>query len=211
MKHSRILAFILSIIGVLNFSNAFAQGHVLQVDDGSGNYSILRGSNPGGTFFLPAGPGSFTLLTTNSGWAVAGNTLTGGLPTTPNEFFGSNNNFDVVMKSAGTERLRIGSTGTLSVTGNLNVSGGSIRGYLDIADASSPAAPLSFSIYRINSNGANATRATITLPAGAANGSTVVLATNDPDGGQELTTGYAFSNTVSVRFVKFSDGWRPEF
>jgi hypothetical protein len=100
---------------------------------------------------------------------------------------------------------------TVMNNGNITYKGGMIRGYLDVASGLSPAAPLNASVVQILDNGVAASPATITLPAGAANGSTIVLATNDPDGAQELTTGYAFSNNVCVRFVKYSSGWRPEF
>jgi hypothetical protein len=45
-----------------------------------------------------------------SGWALNGNNLTGGTPATPSQFFGSDNNFDVVMQTNGIERMRLGSS-----------------------------------------------------------------------------------------------------
>ena len=43
-------------------------------------------------------------------WALAGNTLTGG-SSTPNEVFGSNSNHDVIMRTVGTERMRMRTDG----------------------------------------------------------------------------------------------------
>lgn len=49
----------------LSISNSYAQpSHALQVDDGAGHYSILKGPSTGGTFFLPSGGG--TLVTNTS-------------------------------------------------------------------------------------------------------------------------------------------------
>lgn len=50
-------------------------------------------------------------LIVGAGWNLAGNTLTGGSPTTPNEVFGSNNNFDVVFRRNAAERMRLNTTG----------------------------------------------------------------------------------------------------
>src|SRR5579872_1995888 len=63
------------LVLVLSFctSNLFAQGHTLQVDDGAGHYSIIQGGNPGATFLLPPGPGTFTLLTSANVWTLGGN------------------------------------------------------------------------------------------------------------------------------------------
>ncbi|HYM20848.1 MAG TPA: hypothetical protein VEW28_07585 [Candidatus Kapabacteria bacterium] len=49
-----------------------------------------------------------------SGWALNGNNLSGGTPATPNQYFGSNNNFDVVMKTNSIERFRLGSNTALT-------------------------------------------------------------------------------------------------
>ncbi|HYM20852.1 MAG TPA: hypothetical protein VEW28_07605 [Candidatus Kapabacteria bacterium] len=49
------------------------------------------------------------------GWALNGNNLNGGSSSTPNQFFGSNNNFDVVMKTNGIERIRLGSSSATNV------------------------------------------------------------------------------------------------
>jgi hypothetical protein len=45
-----------------------------------------------------------------SGWALNGNNLTGGTSATPNQFLGSNNNFDVVLTTNSIERVRWGSS-----------------------------------------------------------------------------------------------------
>src|SRR5579872_6146016 len=89
--------------------------HALQADDGSGHYSLIKGSVTGGIYTLQNGGG--TIITTGGGllWLTAGNILTGGLPTTPNEIFGSTNNFDVVMQTNGVEQLR------LRVSGGINL------------------------------------------------------------------------------------------
>lgn len=50
-----------------------------------------------------------------AGWALNGNALSGGTPTTPTQFFGSNNNFDVVLRSNGSERMRILAGGNVAV------------------------------------------------------------------------------------------------
>lgn len=44
-------------------------------------------------------------------WAVSGNNLTGGTPNTPNEYFGSNNDYDVVFKRNGSETGRFADDG----------------------------------------------------------------------------------------------------
>ncbi len=50
----------------------------------------------------------WTLVDTNaSDWALTGNTLTGAGPTTPTEFFGSNNDYDLVFKRNTTEEMRV--------------------------------------------------------------------------------------------------------
>lgn len=60
----RCLSITLFIFCV-SFSNSTAQlGHTLQVDDGAGHYSTLKGPSTGGTFFLPSGGG--TLVTSTS-------------------------------------------------------------------------------------------------------------------------------------------------
>lgn len=61
-----------------------------------------------------------------AGWALNGNNLSGGSSATPSQYFGSNNNFDVIMKTNGTERLRINAAGNIYVntttgTGLLNL------------------------------------------------------------------------------------------
>jgi hypothetical protein len=58
-------------------------------------------------------------------WALAGNTLTGGA-STPNEVFGSNSNHDVIMRTVGTERMRMRTDGGIllpvtSGVGNVGV------------------------------------------------------------------------------------------
>jgi hypothetical protein len=68
---------------------------------------------------------SATLLfssSANAQWVTGGNTLTGTLPATPTEWFGSANAGDVVMKTNSTERVRITSTGLIGVNNSAPVS-----------------------------------------------------------------------------------------
>jgi len=111
-KTPTILSHLLTFLILLVAGQSFAQ-HTLQVDDGLGHYSILTGSNPGGTYILP--PGGGTLLTSGSAWLTAGNILTGGTPSTPNEFFGSKNNYDVAFRSNNFTRMTLGANGFFSI------------------------------------------------------------------------------------------------
>ncbi|HYM20850.1 MAG TPA: hypothetical protein VEW28_07595 [Candidatus Kapabacteria bacterium] len=76
--------------------------------------------------------------TAGAAWLIMGNALTGGTPATPNEFFGSVNNFDAVFRTNNAERARISSTGNvgigtptpserLEVNGNVALSWGAPR------------------------------------------------------------------------------------
>lgn len=49
------------------------------------------------------------------GWQVTGNTLTGTLPNTPNEFIGTLNNADWIIKTNNTERMRVKSNGQVVI------------------------------------------------------------------------------------------------
>jgi hypothetical protein len=74
----RQLLFSLALFLALT-SSVFAQ-HSLQIDDGSGNYTIITGSGSGGTYTFPNGGG--TILTTGGGttsgaWLLGGNTGAG--------------------------------------------------------------------------------------------------------------------------------------
>lgn len=57
---------------------------------------------------------------TGTGWLTSGNTLTGATPATPNEFFGSDNNFDIVFKRNTVEQMRLVS-GSLFVGGTASI------------------------------------------------------------------------------------------
>lgn len=64
-------------------------------------------------------------------WKVDGNDLTGATPDAPNEFFGSNNNYDVAFRRSGTELMRLVSDGLLvglnaSLGGRLQVQGAAL-------------------------------------------------------------------------------------
>lgn len=48
-------------------------------------------------------------------WRLSGNALTGGAPSSPTEFFGSTNNYDVVFRSNNTERMRILGSGNVGI------------------------------------------------------------------------------------------------
>lgn len=54
----------------------------------------------------------------NADWNLIGNVLTGALPTTPNELFGSNNDFDVRYIRNNAEIIRLASEGLLVTKGN---------------------------------------------------------------------------------------------
>src|ERR1051326_7264421 len=62
-------------------------------------------------------------------WLLAGNTLTGTLPASPNEFIGTTNGADFVIKTNGSERMRISSAGLAGI--NTSPSGA----YLKIASS----------------------------------------------------------------------------
>ncbi len=73
-------SFGIIVLAILSFApKVFSQGHQLQLDDGFGAYSLIRGSSGGGTYTLPNPPG--TLVTTGSlpgfAWALNGNNLAG--------------------------------------------------------------------------------------------------------------------------------------
>ena len=55
---------LITLIMLSAFSRATAQQHTLQVDDGAGHYSLIKGSPTGGTYTLPTGGG--TIMTSTS-------------------------------------------------------------------------------------------------------------------------------------------------
>ena len=70
-------------------------------------------------------------LTEGNDWSLIGNALTGGSATTPNEFFGSTNNYDVAFRRNNTELMRIAADGLLvglnaSLGGRLQVAGAAL-------------------------------------------------------------------------------------
>lgn len=99
-----IIALIISLLAV----PAIAQ-HNLQMDDGAGHYSILKGqtNNAMDLFLLPPGGGTLLTVPTPGSsslvWQTAGNTLIAG------QVFGSvlGNAFDVVMQANGVEKMRL--------------------------------------------------------------------------------------------------------
>jgi hypothetical protein len=102
---------------LVSASISFAQ-HTLEIDDGAGNYGIIRSASSGGTSIYTFPPGSGTILVNSGGssgaWLTTGNSLSGGTSSTPNEIFGSTNNYDVIVKTLGIERIRIGSGSALN-------------------------------------------------------------------------------------------------
>jgi hypothetical protein len=53
------MRILLLMVGAFISTSLFAQGHSLQLDDGAGAYSTIVASNPGGTYTLPPGGGTF--------------------------------------------------------------------------------------------------------------------------------------------------------
>jgi hypothetical protein len=95
--------------------------HSLQLDDGTST-SVIRGSSPGGDYYLPPTGGVIFVIpppgSPSAAWLTAGNTLTG---TAPNaiERFGSvaGNPYDVIMMANGVEKMRLVSGGGVRVAG----------------------------------------------------------------------------------------------
>jgi hypothetical protein len=108
----KLSCFLFCVFVIVISHKSFAQ-HFLQLDDGLGHYSIITSSNPGGSYILP--PGGGTLLTSGTTWTTAGNLLTGGTPSTPNEFFGSTNNYDVIFKTFNTARMTLAANGYIGI------------------------------------------------------------------------------------------------
>lgn len=75
-------------------------------NDGTPN-QVLQTDGSGVLSWVTAGSGS--------GWALSGNTLTGTLPSTPTEFFGSSNGADMIMKTNGVEQMRLYSAGGINI------------------------------------------------------------------------------------------------
>lgn len=57
------------------------------------------------------GSGTLSWAPASADWSLSGNALTGTLPASPTEFFGSTNGADVVMKTNGVEQMRLKSSG----------------------------------------------------------------------------------------------------
>src|SRR6516164_1158865 len=115
MKFSIVAIAAMLVLG--SFSASFGQSdHSLQLNAGSA-FSTIIGSNPGGIYTLP--PNGGTLVTTASGssyfWSLTGNGLTGPSATAPNEFLGSSNNYDVIFRTANTEKMRLTTNGVLAL------------------------------------------------------------------------------------------------
>lgn len=59
----------------------------------------------------------------NGDWNLAGNSLTGGSASTPNEWIGSSNGYDWIVKTNGAERMRVFSTGDVSISTSTQLPG----------------------------------------------------------------------------------------
>lgn len=112
-----IIAFLLTLIAA---SPLFAQ-HNIQVDDGAGHYSILRGQTVDALdyFIFPAGGGVLVTVPPvglpAAMWLTTGNTVSAG------QFFGSVNALDVVMQANGVEKMRLVSGSGVSIGSTLTI------------------------------------------------------------------------------------------
>jgi hypothetical protein len=88
---------------------AAAQGLIVYQTDGIEGfyYNTSLTTTPNWVY---ASPGS-----ASSGWSLTGNSLTGASSITPNEWIGSSNAYDWVVKTTGTERMRVLSTGNVGI------------------------------------------------------------------------------------------------
>ncbi len=117
------------------------QSHLTYTNTGTGSdyTAFMAQAQPGGsiTYTLPAANGTDGQMLTIAAlpaptagtatlrwagpeefaWALDGNVLTGGSPSTPTEFLGSNNAYDLVFRTDGTERMRIDAIGLVGVGG----------------------------------------------------------------------------------------------
>ncbi|MBS1902109.1 MAG: hypothetical protein JSS75_00195 [Bacteroidetes bacterium] len=123
MKKLIALAVCLLLTG-----QATAQRHSAQIDDGAGHYSLITGSNPGGTFVLPAGGGSILVATTpgvSSAWLLGGN-----LSSSPNNQIGTLDatSFNIVTNGVGNVRMSFSSAGAITMpalsNGVMHITGG---------------------------------------------------------------------------------------
>lgn len=153
----------------------------LQFSNGTAIGILSAAGLPGGvitTFTFPSAGG--TLLTSGSlsgaAWLTNGNTLTGTLPGTPTEFFGSINAADVIFKTASTERLRILSTGGVRMSSlgagivHSDASGNLTSSAVALADIAPNAGPAI-----LVTNGGVVTWYTLNLSAGTFSGNGVDL------------------------------------
>jgi hypothetical protein len=97
-------------------ASTVSNGQILIGHDANNNFSLASLSAGSGISITP-GAGSITIAAIGGGggWALTGNTLTGTLPATPTEFFGSTNGADVVMKANNTEQMRLRSAGGINI------------------------------------------------------------------------------------------------
>jgi len=69
------------------------------------------------------------------GWQVTGNTLTGTLPNTPNEFIGTLNNADWIIKTNNTERMRVKGSKEVVINNTTPIAGDIFSSYASGTDA----------------------------------------------------------------------------
>jgi hypothetical protein len=147
------------------------------------------------------------------GGAVEGNTtITGSLTVTSNSYLGTSSNPTTIygnLTANGNSYLGTSSNPT-TIYGNALLGAGLQLGYSEVASGSAPSS-ITAGLYLVASNGISSSTASFTLPPSATNGTEVILTTADPDGCNELTTGFTFSQNTAVRFMKTSDGWKSEF
>ncbi|MDP4219110.1 MAG: hypothetical protein Q8916_02425 [Bacteroidota bacterium] len=126
------------ILLALCYSSPLLAQHMLQLDDGTGNYSIIKWSTSGGTYTLPTGGGTFlTQLfgqpTVSSAWLLGGNTSSspnnkiGTLDATSLIFVTGTGGPNTRMTITSTGDVGIGATNQFLVTGS-NGNLGTIRG-----------------------------------------------------------------------------------
>jgi len=86
-----------------------AQGLLLYQTDGVEGfyYNTSLTTTPNWIYATPASGAA--------GWSLTGNALTGASSITPNEWIGSSNAYDWVVKTTGTERMRVLSTGNVGI------------------------------------------------------------------------------------------------
>jgi hypothetical protein len=92
---------------------AAAQGLLLYQTDGTQGFYYNTSTTVTPTWiYISGGSGG-------SNWLLAGNALSGATPGSPNEWLGSSNDYDWIVKTNNTERLRVSSAGKLGINSPL--------------------------------------------------------------------------------------------